>query len=592
MKILLKLVFNRQKDKNLEKPLLSVRNLCISLFAENKEKKKLVNGISFDVHQGEVVGIVGESGSGKSLTCLSIPGLLNKNIRVVKGEIIFEDQNLLLLDEKNLRPYRGSKIAMVFQEPMSSFNPVMTCGEQINEILNIHTNLNKEQLKEKTLSLFNKVQLHDPQRAYKSYPHELSGGQLQRIMIAMAISCNPDLLIADECTTALDVTVQKEILILLKQLNKELDISIIFISHDLGVIKDIADRTIVMKNGEIVEQDKTSAIFKSPKENYTKILLASVPPSNIALKKLPKPELFYDDKNFSDEKVKKFYLDNTLSANAIEQRKKEILESNTILRISNLSKQYVTSTNFWGKPKKILLAVDDISFELKNSETLGIVGESGSGKSTISKAILQLIKSESGEVEFFGKKLHSMSNSELRKIRKDIQYIFQDPYSSLNPRLTVGFAIQEPMKVHNIRPSKKERKEYAISLLEKVGLDPEHYDRYPHEFSGGQRQRICIARALALEPKVLVCDEIVSALDVSVQAQVLNLLVDLRDEYDLSLIFVTHDLSIVRFLCERTLVMKKGTKVEYGWTDEIFNSPQTEYTKKLLDSVPGKSLAI
>ncbi len=576
----------------MEKSLLSIRNLSISLVGNNNESRNLLDNISFDVNKGEILGIVGESGSGKSITCLSIPGLLNKNLKVVSGEIIFEDTDLRLLSEKELRTYRGNKIAMVFQEPMSSFNPVMRCGQQILEMLEVHTSLNKTELKEKTISLLQKVQLNDPQRAFDSYPHELSGGQLQRVMIAMAISCDPLLLIADECTTALDVTVQKEILLLLKDLNNELGISIIFISHDLGVIKDIADRVVVMKNGIVVEKGTTKNIFNNPQEKYTKVLLASSPPSDIALKSLPKAELFYNDDTFSSAKVNQFYKENTLSKDEIEHRKQEILNENDILKITNLSKTYITSTNFWGKPKNSIHAVNDISFTLKKSETLGIVGESGSGKSTVSKSILQLIKAEAGEVEFMGKRLDLMSNSELRKIRKDIQYIFQDPYSSLNPRLKIGFAIQEPMAIHKIRQTKKARKQYTIELLEKVGLKAEHYNRFPHEFSGGQRQRICIARALALEPKMLVCDEIVSALDVSVQAQVLNLLVDLRNEFDLSMVFVTHDLSIVRFLCERTLVMKKGKKVEYGWTDEVFNNPQTDYTKKLLNSIPGKNIAV
>lgn len=576
----------------MSKPLLSVKNLNISLFDKNTEIKSLVRNISFEVSTGEILGIVGESGSGKSITCLSIPGLLDKNLRVVSGEIHFNNTLLKGLSEKEWRSFRGAKIAMVFQEPMSSFNPVMRCGDQIVEMLKIHKDLDKSQLKAETLSLFEKVQLHDPERAFRSYPHELSGGQLQRIMIAMAISCEPSLLIADECTTALDVTVQKEILILLKKLNQDLGISVVFISHDLGVIKDIADKVLVMKDGGVVEYADAETLFKSPKENYTKILLASAPPSDVSLKSLPKPEMFYEDHSFSVDKVKEFYEINKLSFTEINKRKEEIENETPILRVNNLSKKYTITKNFWGKPQKTIQAVDDISFTLNTSETLGIVGESGSGKSTVSKAILQLIKADNGIVEFQGKRLDLMSNSELRKIRKNVQYIFQDPYSSLNPRLKIGYAIQEPMGIHNIRSTKKERKTYAIELLEKVGLNAEHYDRYPHEFSGGQRQRICIARALALEPKMLVCDEIVSALDVSVQAQVLNLLVDLRNEFDLSMIFVTHDLSIVRFLCERTLVMKKGQQVEYGWTDEIFENPQTDYTKKLLDSIPGKSLAI
>lgn len=572
----------------MEKALLSIRNLGISLIQSKNEKTSLVKDISFDLKKGEIIGLVGESGSGKSISCLSILGLLAPKLKVVQGEIHYKGKNLVELDDNDLRPFRGKEIAMVFQEPMSSFNPVMKCGAQVDEMILLHQKLSAQEAKNRTLSLFEKVQLKDPQRAYNSYPHELSGGQLQRIMIAMAISCDPEILIADECTTALDVTVQKEILLLLKDLNKQLNLSIIFISHDLGVIKSIADKVIVMKAGEIVEKGQAHKIFDSPEEPYTKILLASSPPDNISLKALPKPELFYDENSFSEDKVEAFYKENRLTPKEIEQRKSELTEKASILSAKSIKKSFVTVKSFWGKPKKFIHAVNDVSFELKESETLGIVGESGSGKSTLSKSILRLISPDSGEILFDGKRIDLLNPTELRGIRKDIQYIFQDPYSSLNPRLSIGYAIQEPMKIHNIRNTKEARKAYTLELLEKVGLEKEHYHRYPHEFSGGQRQRICIARALALEPKVLVCDEIVSALDVSVQAQVLNLLVDLRNEFNLSMIFVTHDLSIVRFLCERTLVMKKGEVVEQGWTDELFDNPQTDYTRTLLNSIPSK----
>jgi len=538
--------------------------------------------------EGEILGLVGESGSGKSITCLSIPRLLNEKLRVTNGEILYADKNLLSLSEKEIRKYRGAEIAMVFQEPMSSFNPVMTCGAQVDEMIRLHKHLNKKETQQLTRELFRKVQLNDVERAYNSYPHELSGGQLQRIMIAMAISCEPKLLIADECTTALDVTVQQEIVNLLKDLNQQLGISIVFISHDLGVIKDIADKIIVMKDGAIIESGSAYEIFNNAKEPYTKLLLASSPPADVTLKRLPKPELFYTEGNFSQEKVDDFFVSNRLTPNEILNRRKELENSKTILKVKDVVKQFPKGHNFWGKPTAYIKAVNNVSFTLKKSETLGIVGESGSGKSTLSKGILQLIKPDSGSVMFQDIQLESLSPRELRAIRKDVQYIFQDPFSSLNPRLSIGFAIQEPMKVHGIRPTKASRKDYAISLLEKVGMKAEHYKRFPHEFSGGQRQRICIARALALEPKLLVCDEIVSALDVSVQAQVLNLLVDLRNDFDLSMIFVTHDLSIVRFLCERTLVMKNGKVVERGWTEELFENPTTEYTRTLLNSIPGK----
>ncbi len=556
------------------------------------EKQKLVKDISFDLNRGEILGLVGESGSGKSLTCLSIPALLGEKLKVVNGEINYNSTNLLSLKESEIRKYRGSEIAMVFQEPMSSFNPVMKCGAQVDEMISLHKNISKTEVKNLTKSLFERVQLKDFDRAYNSYPHELSGGQLQRIMIAMAISCEPNLLIADECTTALDVTVQKEILYLLKELNEKLNISIIFISHDLAVIKEIADKVVVMKEGIIIEKGTVNDIFNKPKEPYTQILLASTPPDNISLKSLPKPEMFYENDTFSENKVTEFYKENRLTPKEIQDRKEFLQNAPVILTAKGINKQFITSKNFWGKPIKAIQAVDDISFELRESETLGIVGESGSGKSTLSKAILRLINADSGEVEFLGKRIDLLNQRDLRAIRKDIQYIFQDPYSSLNPRLSIGYAIQEPMKIHNIRSTQKERKEFTYELLEKVGLEKSHYNRYPHEFSGGQRQRICIARALAMEPKLIVCDEIVSALDVSVQAQVLNLLVDLRNEFNLSLIFVTHDLSIVRFLCERTLVMRKGKIEEKGWTDELFNDPKSKYTRTLLDSIPGKTAKI
>ena len=588
-KILLNLVFLRPIGIfDLNNSLLSIRNLSISLFNKNKETRNLVRDISFDVKKGQIVGLVGESGSGKSITCLSIPALLNKNLRTTSGKIIYNGVDLIQLEEKDIRKFRGVEIAMVFQEPMSSFNPVMTCGAQVDEMIRLHKNTNKAKTKELTKLLFEKVQLHDVERAYNSYPHELSGGQLQRIMIAMAISCEPKLLIADECTTALDVTVQKEIIALLKELNKQLNLSIIFISHDLGVIKDIADYIVVMKNGEIVEQGSSNTIFNQAKQAYTNLLLASSPPADMTLRSLPKPELFYDQGDFSQAKVDDFYAKSRLTPKEIEDRKLEIDKASIILEAKNIEKKFALGNNFWGKPTAFMKAVDDVSFVLRKSETLGVVGESGSGKSTLSKSILQLIKTDNGTVKFMDRQLETLSPRELRTVRKDVQYIFQDPFSSLNPRLSIGYAIQEPMKVHSIRSTKKMRKEYTIELLEKVGMQADHYNRYPHEFSGGQRQRICIARALALEPKLLVCDEIVSALDVSVQAQVLNLLVDLRNDFDLSMIFVTHDLSIVRFLCERTLVMKSGKVVEEGWTDELFDNPQTDYTRILLNSIPGK----
>lgn len=577
-------------------PLLQVKNLTISLILKNHENKKLVKGINFEIQKGEILGLVGESGSGKSLTSLALLKLLPNKIEITDGEIIFGEsqKNILTLSESEIRKVRGRKIAMVFQEPMSSLNPLMKCGSQVDEMLKIHSDLSKAEIGSKTKSLFDKVKLPNPERIYNAYPHELSGGQLQRVMIAMALSCSPDLLIADECTTALDVTVQKEVLLLLKDINDELGISILFISHDLEVIAEIADRVMVMKLGEMVEVGQTKSIFNEPKHPYTQQLISSKPPTDIKLEYLPKPDLFLQA--FSSENFKKvaedFILKYRITKEDLESRKLKISEADPILQIKELNKSYTTKKNFWGKPTAFIKAVNNVSFDLKYGEILGLVGESGCGKSTLSKSICRLIEPDSGEIIFEENNILSVPPNKLRKLRKEIQYIFQDPYSSLNPRHTIGYAIQEPMKVHSILKNAQERKEKTLELLEIVGLSKEHYSRYPHEFSGGQRQRICIARSLSLSPKLLICDEIVSALDVSVQAQVLNLLINLRKKFNLSMVFVSHDLSIVKFISDRMLVMNKGEIIESGWSDELFDNPQNEYTKTLFEAIPGKGLKI
>ncbi len=574
-----------------QEPLLQVKNLRIVVEQSRETSTPLIHGVSFDVYKSEIVGVVGESGSGKSLTSLSILQLLDEKLSIESESITFGESKLRLqeLPEKEMRSIRGKQIAMVFQEPMSSLNPLMRCGKQVDEMMEIHASKSKLEIKEHTLSLFRQVQLPDPERAYRAYPHELSGGQLQRVMIAMAISCNPLLLIADECTTALDVTVQKEILDLLKQLNKDLGISILFISHDLDVISQISDRVIVMKDGRIVEQGNIEQIFKAPKDSYTMRLIASKPPLGVKLDRLPKPRSFEtsigDDGDFNDF-TERFIQKHQISATSMELRRKMLEEAENVLQVRDLVKSYPIKSNFWGKPTAYLKAVDNVNFVVKKGETVGLVGESGCGKSTLSKALLRLIEPDAGDVFFKGESVTDWNRKTLNRKRKEIQYIFQDPYSSLNPRHTIGYAILEPMTVHRILPTQRQRRERVEELLELVGLLPEHYARYPHQFSGGQRQRICIARALSMNPEFIVCDEIVSALDVSVQAQVLNLLMELREQFDLSLLFVSHDLSIVKFVSDRLLVMRAGKIVEYGWSEDIYRDPQNDYTKTLFNAIP------
>ncbi|MCK9163303.1 MAG: ABC transporter ATP-binding protein [Bacteroidales bacterium] len=562
--------------------IIEVKDLRIS-FLRQKQWSEVVKGISFWVDRGEILGLVGESGSGKSVSSLSIMGLLPEKYSKVNGEILFYNKNaekpinILNLKEKEHQKYRGKKIAMIFQEPMTALNPVQKCGRQVSEIILLHNNLSKKKAKERVLELFNEVLLPNGERVYNAYPHELSGGQKQRVMIAMALSCNPDLLIADEPTTALDVTVQKTILELLKSLQKKYGIGILFITHDLGVIKEIADRVIVLFRGEIVEQGKVDDVFFNPQHSYTKGLIASRPPINERPKRLLSVSDFLDNDSPCQEIITK---------KERQDSHNKIYSQNPMLRVSDLVVEYIVDKNIFGKVTQKVVAVNNVSFDLFKGETLGLVGESGCGKTTIGRAILQLIDSSSGKIEFEGVMLNEISGQRLRNIRKKIQIIFQDPYSSLNPRLPIGEAIQEPMEVHNLYSSNKERKEKVLELLDKVGLESSHYYRYPHEFSGGQRQRIGIARCLALNPEIVICDESVSALDVSVQAQVLNLLNDLKRDYGFSTIFISHDLSVVKYMSDRMIVMQSGNIVEYGDADEIYSNPQTSYTKKLISAIP------
>jgi len=560
--------------------LLSVRNLCISFFAEGKENQVL-HDVSFDMQQNQILGVVGESGSGKSVTSLAIMGLLPKTLsKVTKGTIQYLERDLLNEKETSLRTIRGNEVSMIFQEPMSSLNPSMRCGQQVTEILLQHTNLSKKECKKEVLSLFKKVQLPDPQKAFSSYPHQLSGGQKQRVMIAMAIACKPKLLIADEPTTALDVTVQKEIIYLLKRLQQEYQMSILFISHDLSLISEIADQVLVLYNGKTVEFGNAKTIFNSPQQEYTKALLNARPPMDIRYRKLPTISDFLDSEEINRD---------IITAEQRIEKHKALYSKTPLLEVISIEKSYFSSIGLF--KTKEFKAVRNVSFKLYEGETLGLVGESGCGKSTLGNAILQLDKINKGEILYKGTDITQLSGNTLRELRKEIQLIFQDPFASLNPRLTVGRAIMEPMEAHGLYKNNAERKEKVISLLQSVGLQPSHFDRYPHEFSGGQRQRIGIARTIALQPKLIVCDESVSALDISVQAQVLNLLNELKEKFGFTYIFISHDLAVVKYMSDQLLVMKDGKIEEKGDADTIYAHPKKEYTQKLIHAIPkGKSI--
>jgi peptide/nickel transport system ATP-binding protein len=485
-----------------------------------------------------------------------------------------------------MRKYRGSRIAMIFQEPMSALNPVHRCGAQVDEMLRMHTALNRAERYDKVISLFEKVQLPTPEDVYTAYPHQLSGGQLQRIMIAMAIACEPDLLIADEPTTALDVTVQKEIIALLKELREETGMALIFISHDLGVIAEIADRILVMHDGRIVESGPVGQVIAQPQEAYTQGLVACRPPLAFRLDRLPTVGDFLGDASLTFETYKKQH---TVSEAQYGERLATVDASPILLQVTNLSKVYGSRGGLFSRSQGTV-AVDDVSFDIRQGETLGLVGESGCGKSTLGKTILRLLPASSGKVLYDGIDLLGLTERQMRRQRKAVQMIFQDPFSSLNPRMTIGRAIQEPMEVHKLHGDQRRRKEVVMHLLEQVGLEGDHYNRYPHQFSGGQRQRICIARTLAVEPRFIVCDESVSALDVSVQAQVLNLLNDLKAQYNLTFLFISHDLAVVKHFCDRIMVMSGGQIVEVGDAESVFNRPQSAYTERLLESIPGRHL--
>ena len=579
--------------------LLDIRNLQ-TCFPHEEGSFKATDNISFRLKKGETIGIVGESGSGKSVTALSIMGLIQKTHgTTVEGNIFFNTPSRGIIDlnklsQEELQQERGNEISMVFQEPMTSLNPVFTCGDQIRETILAHRkNISKKEAYNLTIELFEKVQLPRPVDMYNAYPHQISGGQKQRVMIAMAMCCNPSVLIADEPTTALDVTVQARILDLMRKLRDENNMSIIFITHDLGVVSEIADYLIVMYQGKIVEQGHIYDVFSNPQHPYTKGLLACRPRLDMKLKVLPVVSDFMaiDNKGVITERQRQSVVDALIDNIVIDEdikaeRRKKRENVEPLLVVKNLKTYFSNKRSFFGKTSEYIKAVDDISFEVYPGETLGLVGESGCGKTTLGRSILRLIEPTEGQIIFEGEDITHVKAERLRALRKDMQIIFQDPYSSLNPRITIGEAIIEPMRINGIGDSDYQRVKKAIALLERVNLSASHFNRYPHEFSGGQRQRICIARALGVSPKFIVCDESVSALDVSVQAQVLNLLNELKEEFKFTNIFISHDLSVVKFISDRIIVMNKGKIVEQNDADDLYSAPQSDYTRMLISSIP------
>ena len=578
-------------------PLLIVRNLKVS-FSREGQWSEAVHGIDLDVFAGRTLGLVGESGSGKSVSSLAIMRLLNEKLsRISADSIQIEGDEIKGFSEKEMADVRGKRIAMIFQEPMTSLNPVYKCGFQVAEMILQHETVSKAEAKKRVIELFKQVMLPRPEAIYDSYPHELSGGQKQRVMIAMAIACHPKLLIADEPTTALDVTVQLEILRLLRKLQAETGMGMIFITHDLGVVAEIADDVAVMHNGEILERGTVQEILNHPQHPYTQGLLACRPPMDVRLKRLPIVKEFLDGQWKGGKK--QILHDLQISDEERQSHLKRLYSREPLLKVEHLQTWYPLRKGVFSRVYDHVKAVDDVSLEVYEGETLGLVGESGCGKTTLGRSILRLAEPTGGKIWFDGIEVTALKGQALRDFRRQAQIVFQDPYSSLNPRMTIGEAIAEPMRVHGrgtAGPSTFRQaqgsgalRDAVCDLLEQVGLKAEHYDRYPHEFSGGQRQRICIARALAVNPRLVICDESVSALDVSVQAQVLNLLNRLKEERGLTYIFISHDLSVVRFMSDRVVVMYNGKPVEMDDADALFEHPQNDYTKKLIAALPGRS---
>lgn len=548
--------------------LLEVQNL--SIYFGNKP---VVKQLSFVLPAGKTLAIVGESGSGKSMTALSLLGLLPQEARLEAENMAFkatEDTVFQLKKNtaKDWQKIRGKAIGMIFQEPMTSLNPLQRCGQQIDEVLKLQLGLNAQQARERSLQWLDKVKIQDPERIYRAYPHEISGGQKQRVMIAMAMCCNPVLLLADEPTTALDATVQKEIILLMRELQQEFNTAILFISHDLSLVAGFADEVMVMQDGQLVEQGSRSAIFEQPQAAYTKALLNCRPPIDRKVARLATIDDFTE--NDEDKVV------------PVESLRSKANPAETLLEVDQLSTWFPTRKSWFGTPRSWVKAVNEVSFSIKAGQTLGLVGESGSGKTTLGRSILRLIEPTAGSIRYADQAVEKLDAEALRHLRRDMQMVFQDPYSSLNPRLPVGLAITEPMKVHGIGANEQERIDRCITLLEQVGLQADHFQRFPHEFSGGQRQRLCIARALAVQPRFLVCDEAVSSLDVSVQATVLNLLKDLQAKEGLTYLFISHDLAVVRFMCDDIMVMKDGVIVEKGPAEQVFELPEHPYTQTLL----------
>jgi peptide/nickel transport system ATP-binding protein len=596
------------------KTVLNIKDLNVDFISENGISTA-VEDLTMSIREGESVGIVGESGSGKTVTALSILKLLQSPPGIYRnGSIIFRSKilgkvDLLQQSEDNLQKIRGHEISMIFQEPMTSLNPVLSCGDQLVESLSLHKGIKAKEAREMAVDLFRKVQLPRAEIIFDSYPHNLSGGQKQRVMIAMALACQPQLIIADEPTTALDVTVQANILRLLKNLREDLNSSVLFITHDLGVIAEIADRIIVMYEGRIVEQGTIWEVFSDPKHPYTKGLLACRPRLDLRMKRLPtvsdfmSPDLQIPDtviegkeeENKADTEEQKYksvgeaILLNVERKDELIERRLSVIQGGPVLTVDGLKKYYPIHKGLFGKHIEEVKAVDGISFEVYPGETIGLVGESGCGKTTLGKLLIRLLEPTAGEIIFEGKNIATLNQGELRGLRKSMQIIFQDPYNSLNPRQTVGDAILEPMKIHGLFRG-VERKDKVFELLYKVGLKESVYNRYPHEFSGGERQRICIARALSLQPRFVILDESVSALDVSVQAQILNLLNQLKKDFGFTYIFISHDLSVVKFMSDRLFVMRNGKFIEMGFSEDIYLKPREEYTKNLIDSIPKGDL--